>query len=168
MAAGETGVSHTQQLYCKAQSLNIQFRKYTDKDYSEVVTMIFELYQEDPDGESITEDKINRTIIELAEKPDKGGLFLFLSDGQIAGYSILINYWSNEHGGNVGVIDEIYVQPQFRHKGMASAFLNFILLELTAIKMLQLEVTTTNKRALKYYKKQGFSISENCFMIKKL
>lgn len=130
--------------------------------------MIFALYQEDPYGESITEDKINRTIIKFAEKPDKGGLFLFLSDGQIAGYSILINYWSNEHGGNVGVIDEIYVQPQFRHKGIASAFLNFILSELAVIKMLQLEVTPTNKRALMYYKKQGFSLSENYFLTKKL
>ncbi len=149
--------------------MNIKFRKYAGKDYSDVVTMIFALYQEDPDGEPITEDKISRTIIELTEKSDKGNVFLFLFDGQIAGYSILINFWSNEHGGDVGVIDEIYFLPPFRHRGIASAFLDFAFSELnTTSKMLQLEVTQTNQRALNYYQRRGFSLSENHFMTKRL
>ena len=149
--------------------MNNEFRKYRDEDYSEVIALILALYKEDPYGESISVDKINRTIEELAGKPDKGGIFVFLSDGHFIGYSILINYWSNEHGGNVGLIDEIYVLPAFRNKGVASSFLNFVLSELdSTIKMLQVEVTPKNKRALEYYKKQGFSISGNHFMIKKL
>ncbi len=149
--------------------MTIQFRKYAGKDYSDVVTMIFALYEEDPVGVPITEDRISRTIVELAEKPDKGDIFLFLFDGQIAGYSISINCWSNEHGGDVRVIDEIYVLPPFRHRGIASAFLDFVLSELdTTGTMLQLEVTPTNQRALNYYKRKGFSLSENHFMTKRL
>jgi ribosomal protein S18 acetylase RimI-like enzyme len=146
-----------------------QFRKYEEADYSAILSLINSLYEEDDYGESISEEKINKTISELSKKPETGSIYVFLSDHAIIGYSIVINYWSNEFGGNIAVIDEIYVIPSARNKGIASKFIEFIISGSgLSPRMLQLEVAPTNSKAMEYYKKRGFEFAKNRVMVKKI
>ena len=149
--------------------MNFQFKKYRDDDNTEIKKLITDLYREDSCGEPMTEDKINKTLHELESRPDKGSVWIFIYKNRIVGYSILINYWSNEHGGNILAIDEIYVKPSFRNRGIGSAFIRFIISNSdVSVKLLTLEVTPENNKAFKYYKNKGFTLSGNRHMIKKL
>ena len=50
----------------------VEFRDFQPEDRAELRQMIFQLYQEDPEGEPITGDKIDNTVRELSDHPEKG------------------------------------------------------------------------------------------------
>ncbi|MBF0278294.1 MAG: GNAT family N-acetyltransferase [SAR324 cluster bacterium] len=113
--------------------------------------------------------KINKTIDELKRHPQKGSIIVFEVEKVIVGYAIIIYFWSNEYGGSFANIDELYVKPDYRDKGIGSHFLNSIGdSKKRGIVALQLETTPTNKRALEYYIRLGFQFSANKQLLKKL
>lgn len=53
-------------------------------------------------------------------------MLYFWKDNQKAGYALLAKMFSQEAGGEVIWIDEIFVLPQFRSIGLGSEFLNLL------------------------------------------
>ena len=151
------------------QSLEVNFREFQQDDLAEVKQMIFQLYAEDPEGEPITSEKINNTIRELSAHPEKGRLVVFRTASEVAGYAIVVYFWSNELGGDVLHIDELFVKESWRNRGIASRFIAAIpSIEQGTVKALQLEVTPSNQQALSYYKRLGFKSSKNSHLLKSL
>ena len=141
---------------------SVTFRTFRKGDYSEFKKMCMALYREDPVDETITERKISRTIRELRQNRSKGSIIIFEVEGVLVGYSILIFYWSNEFGGNVLHIDELYVKPRYRQRGVATMFFQHVLKEFKdEIVGLQLEVTPSNTTAMGHYRKLGFKKTRN-------
>jgi len=127
--------------------------------------MIITLYDEDPGYAEINDSKIKNTINELTKHKEKGEIIIFQSGQEIIGYSILLNYWSNECGGNILVIDEIYILPDYRRKGCGRMFLKHIIdSSKKTSKGVQLEVGKKNKGAYKLYKDSGFDEINNKIM----
>jgi len=89
----------------------MKFRAFKYADYSELKRMIHALYREDPGNEQITDEKISKTVKELRKNPSKGKIIIFEKRKVTIGYSILIFYWSDEYGGDILHIDELYVKP---------------------------------------------------------
>lgn len=141
---------------------HLDFRPAQHRDHSRLIKMILALYEEDAYGAPMTTAKIARTLQELDTHPDKGRVLIMESDQTVAGYAIVIHYWSNEYGGNIAVIDEIYVLPEWRGKGVASAFVDFIAqdAELEPVGLM-LEVVPTNHKAMEFYKRRGFEPDAN-------
>ena len=125
-----------------------------------------ELYHEDPSTEKITDKKISLTFRELSNDPNRGRIVVFEKAKAIIGYALLIPYWSNEYGGNILHIDELYVKPEHRERGIATSFLKRMLLAKHEAVALQLEVTPTNRRVRNYYRKFGFKKSKNLHLIR--
>jgi ribosomal protein S18 acetylase RimI-like enzyme len=143
----------------------IEFRPLRRTDHLELRKMIHELYIEDPSANPITDKKISRTITALSDNPNRGKIIVFAERNTIIGYSILIFYWSNEYGGNVLHIDELYVKPKYRGRGVATKFFRRLWSEHSAVAF-QLEVTRSNKRALGYYRRLGFKNTRNLHLIR--
>jgi len=143
--------------------VDVKFRPFTHNDSTELKEMIFCLYREDPDGGKVTEENISSTIRELTANPHNGSITIFEIEGEIAGYAILIFFWSNEYGGDILHIDEIYVKPSWRNKGIASDFIKGYA---DKVKAIWLEVIPTNEKAMKFYKKLGFKETKNTWLIK--
>jgi predicted GNAT family acetyltransferase len=142
--------------------IKMNFRPLRHTDYSELKSMIHALYVEDPVNERITDEKISKTVIELRKKPCKGKIIIFEKDSVTIGYSILIFYWSNEYGGDVLHIDELYVKPEHRERGAATCFFKHIAQTYRdKIVAVQLEVSPSNTRARNYYRKLGFKKARN-------
>lgn len=148
--------------------MSVIFEKYKPENRHDLHKMIFSLYKEDPEGESMDTDKINRTIEVLQQHPEKGSIIMFLLDKVVVGYSIIINYWSNEYGEDILHIDELYVKEEYRGRGYSTSFFRYILGRDSAYKAVMLEVTPSNKRVIKYYKSLGFKESLNKHMLKQL
>ena len=145
--------------------MKTEFLLYREKHFSDLREMIVSLYQEDPEGESINEEKIKRTIAESSKNPDKVSIYMFQRNEKNIGYAILVFFWSNEYGGNIVTIDELYVKEEYRSQGIGTEFFSF--LERMENKVaLQLETTPSNQRAFNYYKRLGFIPSANTHLIK--
>ena len=131
--------------------------------------MIFALYREDPFGENISRRKIRDTVQELTRHPGKGAISIFHVGEAVLGYSIVITYWSNAFGGNIALIDECYVKPSWRNKGIGTSFIKYVSAAKAArLKGIGTEITPVNKRALTFYSRQGFAPAQNQYLFKRL
>lgn len=74
------------------------------------------------------------------------------------GYLVVTFGWSLEFGGLDGFVDEIYVRPGVRGRGIASETLQTLPRALAGagLKALHLEVNRTADRTQRLYKKAGF------------
>lgn len=141
--------------------MSICYRQYQITDKSELVEMMQGLYTEDFEGKPLTISKINKTIKELTEKREKGEILILEKNQIIIGYSILINYWSNEYGGNILVIDELYIKSVFRKKNVATDFIKFLIEKRFSNSIaIQLEIMPSNNKAKRLFEKAGFKLSD--------
>lgn len=143
----------------------VKIEDYAPQDYDALCSMIFHLYEDE--GEPMTASKIQKTIQQAQHAPEYLQIKLLKEEAMPIGYAILSAFWSNEYGGMVLIIDELYILPAYRNKGIATHFLN----ELTNSQKYvaySLEVFAQNTSALALYKRLGFEVVERFFMKKKL
>ncbi|MBK3493857.1 GNAT family N-acetyltransferase [Viridibacillus sp. YIM B01967] len=145
--------------------MDIKLRDYLDADYNEIFEMASSLYSEDLEGQLMNRTKVNSTIDECKKNPQKVRIIILLNNNEIIGYSILVYFWSNEYGGNILFIDELYVKEESRSKGIGAYFLNCIE-KMDNIVALQLETNPSNKRVFNYYTRLGFEVVGNTQLIK--
>jgi len=142
--------------------METKFRKFSTSDKNIIAEMIIGLYTEDPSDKVVDTRKIEKTFDTLLNEPSRGTVMVFEKGEEIAGYSILINFWSNEFGGNILIIDELFVKVEFRSQGIASQFIQHLVeTQFNNSVALQLEVTPDNHRALALYKSLGFRKHKN-------
>ncbi|RNB90414.1 GNAT family N-acetyltransferase [Brevibacillus fluminis] len=145
--------------------MDIKLRDYMDADYHEFLEMVSSLYSEDLEGQPMNSTKVTSTINECKKNPQKVRIVILINNNEIIGYSILVYFWSNEYGGNILFIDELYVKEDSRSRGIGAYFLNCIE-KMDNIVALQLEANTSNKRVLDYYTRLGFEVVGNTQLIK--
>lgn len=146
----------------------IDFRLVTELYYDEVVAMVKALYQETAEHDDeilITTEKILNTLHRTITHPDEVQCYLFFYHQKLVGYGLLCSFWSNEYGGKVLIVDELYVQLPFRGKGIVTQFISMIACFKQYV-MLDLEVFPTNIKAQNLYKRMGFTITNRVFMNK--
>ena len=114
----------------------------------------------------VGEDHFVSTFAELMRSDDYAFCYIFVLDGEVAGYSLLAKTYSQEAGGKVLWIEEIYVLPSFRGRGIGNAFFDFLIKNRpTDVKRLRLEVEREHERAVKLYKSFGFDFLDYDQMI---
>lgn len=127
--------------------------------------MSLALYDEDPAPEPIVPEQVLRTLVAFRSDPIRGRAVILDADARSAGYAFLVSFWSNELGGEICTIDELYVQPAWRGRGFATALIAELqsgrLLRPTRPVALELEITPTNTRARALYERLGFSLKRN-------
>jgi GNAT superfamily N-acetyltransferase len=125
------------------------------------------LYQEDMPGKPMTLEKCQRTFQEFTSKPEKGQIVVFDIDNTIVGYAILVFFWSNEFGGDLVDVDELFVQKNYRRRGIGQLFFQW--LEKSwhnkAIAY-SLQTSPDNEGAIALYQRMGFAISDAVYFIK--
>jgi GNAT superfamily N-acetyltransferase len=145
---------------------DIIFRPMQEGEKDLVTGLIKSLYQDDPDSNFMTEEKIKLTFETLGRHPDYGSVLVFQQHSQIIGYAILINFWSNEYGGIILTIDELLVVPAVRGQGIGTAFIKYLIeTHFNNFVALKLEVLPYNARALKLYKSLGFKKADRHHLI---
>jgi len=130
----------------------------TDRTHAaQVLRMMRELYETDAPELDVDPEKFPLTLDRLLADPARGRVVLFVEGDAVAGYSLLIPYWSNEFAGTVLIVDELLVEQAFRGQGIASAFFRFLEQErpFDAV-TLALEVSPKNARARGLYESMGF------------
>lgn len=136
------------------------WRDAVPNDDDAIVQMCLALNVEDPAPDPVAPENMYRTLMALREKPDRGRAVVLDLDAKACGYALLIAFWSNEQGGEVCVIDELYVAPEHRGSRHATRLLARLAAQgepwtLNAV-ALALETTPDNERARRFYERVGF------------
>jgi ribosomal protein S18 acetylase RimI-like enzyme len=131
----------------------------------EILAMSLELYREDPSSDPVPDENMKRTLAMLRAEPVRGLAIVLELDGKTEGYALLISFWSNELGGEICNIDELYVRPKFRNQGHASKLIRKLIDEASSWQFkpvaIDLEVTPKNSKALALYSRLGFKAAKN-------
>src|ERR1700722_6509130 len=97
----------------------VKFVTMTDaRGADRVLSMMRALYEEDPPESAPNHERFPPTIDALLADPSRGRFVQFINGASTVGYAILIPYWSNEFGGTVLFIDELFVTPELRSQGV--------------------------------------------------
>jgi ribosomal protein S18 acetylase RimI-like enzyme len=150
-------------------TLSLQIRNAEKDEMALIESMSLSLYKEDPSLRPMKEEKIKKTIAEAMENPEKLNIVVFLEEKEVIGYALLVFYWSNEWGGNIVYIDELYILPKARGHGIARQFMKWLFVQYSGkAAAFKLEVTANNQKAKKFYESVGFKTSSNEQMILEL
>ena len=89
-------------------------------------------------------------------------------DGASVGYALVSKTFSHEAGGTVWWLEELYILPEYRGKGLGRSYFDFI--EKAAaengVRRLRLEVEPDNTRAAKLYFNLGYKPLNYAQMLK--
>ena len=146
-------------------NMNVSYRDFEEKDFGAFREMVFCLYEEDPEGQPIDDEKLRKTIGESLAHPEKIRIIMIRADDVVAGYGILVFYWSNEYGGDILNIDELYIKKEYRGNRVASDFIKNQIDTNKNIVAVAVETTSSNSAAAKLYMQLGFKASPNYHLV---
>lgn len=120
------------------------------------------------DGHPLTEAGL-RALLELLRKPEPG-LVLMIADGGLpVGYAVLCFGYSIEWGGRDAFLDDFYIVPEERGRGLGAVVIESLAQVARAHKCsaLHLEVVSGN-RAQGLYRRAGFRDRGSAFLTRPL
>ena len=133
------------------------FEKIRKEDHDEFIAMENEFYHSSAVLHSIPEENFERTFGLLMASSPFADCIVFRDGETVCGYALLALTYSNEAGGTVVWIEEIYVKPQYRGKGIGGAFFEYIDNEYKGVARTRLEICPDNIKAAALYKRNGFA-----------
>jgi len=93
--------------------------------------------------------------------------FILMHEDKPVGYANIAKTFSCEGGGLTVWIEELFVYPQYRSKGLGKELFAFLENKYgAALARMRLEVTDSNKDAVRLYKKLGFEPLDYRQMVK--
>ncbi|MBQ3075909.1 MAG: GNAT family N-acetyltransferase [Clostridia bacterium] len=133
------------------------FRPIEEKDREIYLSMTRKFYDSDAVLSPVPTENFARTFDRLIQGSPFADAFIFEESGNAVGYALLARTWSQEAGGEVIWIEEIYLEPSARSKGYGSAFFRFLQEEYApGAKRFRLEVEKENEGAVALYERLGF------------
>lgn len=141
-------------------------RRYEASDRSTVTEMLDEFYHSPAVLHPIPRAHFEKTLNEAEAGNPCVRLYLIENGGQTAGYALLALTFSNEAGGDVVWLDEIYIRPEFQGRGLGNEFFDFLEKEFASAARFRLEVEADNEGAVRLYKRRGFRPLEYVQFIK--
>jgi GNAT superfamily N-acetyltransferase len=124
-----------------------------------IAEMCHGLYVEDPGPSPIPPENILNTLATFRRNPDCGRAVVLDIEGKASGYALLIAFWSNELGGEIWEVDELFIVPRHRNQGHGSALFAAIAqgdLRHGGIVAISLGITRNNVAARRLYERLGF------------
>jgi GNAT superfamily N-acetyltransferase len=153
----QTLVSHSRPSYQQVMpSAAWSFRRATVADVDALRIFIPAFHNED--GHPIGDAILERSLSGVARGEPLLHVWMIESGDEAIGYVALALGYSIEVGGLDAFLDEIYVEPKHRGRGIGKAALTFVeqASKRLNVRRLCLEVETSNPKAQKLYADQGY------------
>lgn len=132
-------------------------RKFLESDKSDFLSMCMDFYSGEGVDHTIPVSYAEKTFEKIIhEYSPFCDAYMCERNGQSAGYILLAFTYSNEAGGEVVWIEELYTLPEERGTGVASELIDYVLDKYSNAARFRLEVTDENEGAVRLYRKKGF------------
>ena len=98
------------------------------------------------------------------DSPYIRGVFM-CRDGEVCGYALLSFTYSNEYGGKIMAIDEIFIEEEFRNRGILDYFSAKIISDYkNEVNCIEVAIRPGNKAVIRICEKLGFTQDEYVLM----
>jgi len=136
-------------------SPDVAVRVATPEDAGPLVRLMEEFYAES--GYPLDASWATASFAILLSKPDWGRIWLAHARERPIGHAVLSVRYTMEHGGLSGYVDDLFVRPAFRRRGVAHALLHELFRDCHArgCRSVQVEVGSANTAALGVYANFG-------------
>ena len=138
------------------------------EDDEAIVSMSLALYAGDAAPAGVGAAQVRATLEMLRAEPVRGRAIVLEIGGECAGYALLVSFWSNELGGEICTIDELYLTPAVRSRGYGAMLVQLLMSGESVWPRvpvaLELEVSPENRRAFALYERLGFRVKRNSTM----
>jgi ribosomal protein S18 acetylase RimI-like enzyme len=137
----------------------VTFRPATKNDEAHLLRMMRNLAEQEPGAYYFDEPVVRRVLHEFLANPDLGGAWIFLEGATPAGYIVLTLGYSFEYQGRDAFVDELYVEPQYRRRGIARRAMQLVeeRAREMGVQAIHLEVDHGNDPALELYRGTGYA-----------
>ena len=100
-----------------------------------------------------------RAFEQLLSDPRLGGVWIAFGDDGPVGYVVLTLAFGMEYGGMRGFIDDLFVRPSARRRGVAGALLDALIADCVAlgVRSLSVEVAPDNVAGNRVYERAGLA-----------
>ncbi len=149
--------------------MSITFRPAASDDLESLLRFSEALYRED--GTVLFErERALAGFRQLVGSESFGRVWMIDVDGRAVGYVVLTLGFSVEYWGRVGLVDELFVLPACRDRGLGTAAMETVerFCRERGIRAVQLEVSRSNVRAQELYRRLGFVDHDRYLMAKVL
>ena len=142
-------------------------RPIKPEDRESYLAMCRDFYDSEAVLHPVPDAHFTRTFdVLMAGSPYAAG-YIIEQDGKTAGYALLARSFSQEAGGIVIWIEELYILPEYQSRGLGTAFFRYLEEHRpTEVKRFRLEYEPDNLRGAALYQRLGFSVLEYGQMIK--
>lgn len=133
-------------------------REIRKEDYELYMEMTEEFYNSDATDHVIPREYREATWQELMRSKEYARAYMLELEGTVAGYALLSITFSQEAGGMVVWIEELYVRPEFQGNGLGKEFFAYVDEKIAPqIMRVRLEVEADNLGAKKLYRNMGYT-----------
>lgn len=140
-------------------------RRIKEEDREIFLKLASEFYKSEAVLEPIPYENHIKTFEELMRSNDYIESYIFEYNGEIAGYGLITKTFSQEAGGLVVWVEELYILEDYRSYGLGTEFFEYLENKIPAARY-RLEVDESNRRATKLYSRLGYEILPYIQMIK--
>jgi len=146
--------------------VTVEIQIATPADSSAVLDLMARFYEEE--GYPFDPEKARSALEPFLATPALGRAWLLRDGGVAVGYFVLTLGWSLEYGGRDAFVDELYVSPSHRGRGLGRRALDEMgeACRELAVQALHLEVEMDNPAA-ELYRKWGFEDHDRRLMTRK-
>lgn len=138
----------------------MEIRKIKQTDKEEYKKIASEFYHSDAVLAPVDSSHFDKAFAELMRSGERIVCYVAEEDGHLAGYALIARFFSQEAGGEVVWLDEIYIRDEFRGKGAGTALINKVFEDFKDAAAYRLEIEPENEGAERLYKRLGFKKSD--------
>jgi ribosomal protein S18 acetylase RimI-like enzyme len=120
--------------------------------------MMRKLAEQEPGSIVFHESVVRRALHEFLANWELGRVWIILEQQKLVGYVVLTLGFSFEYHGREAFIDELYVEPDQRRKGVGRQAMEFVAERARemGVHAIHLEVDNGNEPALELYRRDGY------------
>ncbi len=146
----------------------VLIREMEEKDKQEVLDMM-RVFYDSPAVFHTSSDAVLKRDVEdcLGELPFVEG-FVFADGEELAGYAIISKGYTTEYGGLCIWIEDLFIKPRYRRRGIASAWFGYLEKRCPDAVRFKLEVEKENTGAIETYRRCGYGGSPYFEMTKEM
>ncbi|HYL62627.1 MAG TPA: GNAT family N-acetyltransferase [Candidatus Methylomirabilis sp.] len=147
---------------------DVLFRPAASEDEPVLLRMMRNLAEQEPGAYFFDEPGVREVLRKFLADPGLGQAWVFFDEKTPVGYIVLTFGYSFEYHGRDAFIDELYIDPQYRRKGIGRRAMQFV--EQRArehgVAAIHLEVDDGNDPASELYRHSGYEDHERYLMTK--